>query len=263
MKWRVLLVAFALFRAELSQAAENPPTIREFSPATVVKLGHAMYRQDHAAWVATDALSARVGDPRAAGIRGWIVVEAGPNQRVRFLRSGGEGAEVAYDVAVTPSGKVALSEPTDRTLSDTERAMWSARQTALAGGATLCNPGYNTVVLPDPERPGWLVWLLAPMLKADTIPIGIHYRFSVSKDGSRVLQRDALTRSCATLDPREGSQEGKVPNAVVVTHLVSAQPVETHVFLQLQAGFAMYVMTGKGIWAVKDGAITLLDSRVP
>lgn len=258
----LLGAVLALSAIGAAHAAELPP-IREFPLATVERLGRDIYRQDRAAWVATDVLVARVPDLKAAHLLGWIVEEAGTGQRVRSLRDAGAGLEAGYDIDVSADFLATFSEPADRRLTDLEVAMWKARKTAAAGlaGAEVCRPGYNAVVLPDPEQAGWLVWMLAPMPRAGVIPVGIHYRFTISADGSSVLRRDALTRACGDLDPRQGAKDRSTPEAVAITHIVSPTPVETEVFLQLQSGIAMYLITAGQIWTIQNGAVRQVDPK--
>jgi hypothetical protein len=250
----------ALFGALLSlasgaaQAADSPP-IRAFPLTTTERLGQAIARQDAAAWVATDALVARVGDPNAAHVKGWIVEDRPGGQRVRFLRDVGQGLEAGYDIDVAPDLKTAISEPRDRSLTPEEKANFAASNTAAAAmkGQPVCRPGYNHVVLKDPEGDGWLVWLLAPMPAAGAIPVGGHYRFTISADGKTIVRRDALSASCLVLpkpDPAAGN-----PAAAFVTHVVSPTPVETHVFLQIQSHQTLIVAAGDHAWAVLDGHI--------
>ena len=67
--------------------APAPVPIAEWPQERIIAMGQAIYRQDQAAWVATDAVVAHLGD-RAPPSRlaGWIVVDEGNAQRVRFLR---------------------------------------------------------------------------------------------------------------------------------------------------------------------------------
>lgn len=237
--------------------ATGEPAIRAFPLETIESLGRAIQRQDAAAWVASDALMAKVRNPASQHLLGWIVVSLGEAQRVRFLRDAGNGLEAGYDVDVAPNGKTSLSEPDDRRLTDVEKAMWAARSTALAGlaGEATCRPGYNTVVLKDPEQAGWLVWALAPMPSANVFPVGGHYRFSISADGTRILRRDALSASCMTMDPKAAGSPGRQPAAFGVSHIVSPTPVETHVLVHLQSGMPMIIGAGGRMWGLDKGRI--------
>src|SRR4051794_4830347 len=87
--------------APSARAAETPrPPIRAFDIPTIERLGLEIYRQDTAAWVATDALRAKVPDLKAAHAIGWIVEPHGADERVRFLRDAGSGPEVGWDIDV-------------------------------------------------------------------------------------------------------------------------------------------------------------------
>jgi hypothetical protein len=254
-----IAVAFLALATAVGASAQERPPIRAFDLPTIEALGAAIYRQDSAAWVATDTLMSKVRDPRGQGLIGWIVVDAAPNQKVRFLRAREGRLEAGYDIVVTPELKTTLVEPVDRALSTEEVAMFTARQTATAGlaGAPLCRPNYNVAVLKDPERAGWLVWLLAPLPAANQWAIGGHYRFSVSADGRTVPQRDALSASCMIMNSGAiNIPKGSRPGAYVVTHLVSPTPVETHVFVNLQSRMPIGVGAGDHMWMIEQGRIT-------
>jgi hypothetical protein len=253
------LIAAALLLATSATAQEPRPPIRSFDLSTTEALGRAMFRQDSAAWVATDALRSKVPDFGAAHLVGWIVEDHGGDQRVRFLRDVGRGVEAGYDVDVDRALKTQVSEPTDRTLTTEEIANFAALKSAAANmnGQPVCRPGYNHVVLKDPGGDGWLVWLLAPTPKLGAMPVGGHYRFTVSPDGRTVTRRDALSASCMVTEPapKGTPADGKLA-ASFVTHVVSATPVETHVFLQIQSGLPLFVGAGARIWAINAGHIT-------
>jgi len=253
-----LAAGLALVMAGSGHAQAPKPPIRAFDLKTTEALGQAMYRQDSAAWVATDALQAKVRDLGAAYLRGWIVEDRGDHQLVRFLRDTGAGLEAGYDIDVTPQFKATVLEPTERVLTAAELANYAAIQTANEAirGQPICRAGYNHIVLKDPEREGWLVWLLAPMPARDAMPLGGHYRVSVTADGKTATQRDALSASCAVVGPPPKSPPGAQPAVAFVTHIVSPTPVETHVFLQIQSRHPLFVGAGDHVWSIERGHIT-------
>jgi hypothetical protein len=253
----VLAASLALVFAHPASAADQPPPIRAFDIPTIERLGGAIYRQDRAAWLATDAVMAKVADPHGAGIKGWIVEGEGDDEKVRFLRDTGAGLEAGYDVLVTDKGAQAVVEPTDRSLTANERTAFAARQTAIRNLPDACRPGYNSVLIRDVEGDGWLVWLLAPSPARDAIPFGRHYRFSISADGQTVNRIDALSASCLTMDAKQDLPAGAKSAALYVTHIVSPTPVETHVFLGLLYRIPIAVGTGKDtVWIVDNGKIS-------
>lgn len=233
-------------------AQDAPPPIRQFDLPTIQKLGHDMYVQDQAAWHATDALQAlhSVAELQKEKVHGWIVEADG--RLVRFIRDGEGGPEAAYDINYA-SGKPVVSVPQDRHLSDTEKAQHSASLLAIKSITQRCGENYNTVVLRDPEGDGWLAWALAATLNPDRIMMGGHIRLTVSADGTAVIRRDALSRSCTILGKSEG---GRQADSVLITQLVSDIPVETAVFKSLEHRIPIFISTpDRALWAVEGDKI--------
>ncbi|MBI1684996.1 hypothetical protein [Caulobacter hibisci] len=235
--------------------AKPPPPIRAFDLPQVEQLGRAIYRQDIAAWLASDALAKKVPDLQGAGLKGWLVEDDGRTATVRFLRDTGSGLEIGYDVVVDGKGAGAVTEPADRKLSEDERLTFSARQAAIAVQPKTCRAGYNTAIVRDPEGDGFIVWLLAPSPAAGAIPVGGHYRISVAADGKTVTRVDALSASCLMIEKPKAA-EGK-PALAFATHIVSPTPVETQVFLSLLYKLPLAIGTngGKDVWIVDQGKI--------
>jgi hypothetical protein len=253
------LLTLAAPAAAQPRQGGQPAPIREFDLPTIERLGREIWRQDVLAARATDALLARVPDPAAAGVVGWLIAGGGPPDRVRFLRGSGEQLESAYDVEVPATGEPRVVEPVDRRLTADERVRFEAQQAAARRVTRVCRPGYNTAVFPDIDGDGWLVWLLAPSPAAGVAPLGGHYRFTVSADGRTVERADALSASCLAIDPRQGLEPGARPVGIMGSHIVSPTPIETHVFLQLLYGLPMYVMAGDQLWKIVDGRIGKVD----
>lgn len=238
-------------------AAESPPEpvrIQEWSQARVIEMGQAIYRQDIAAWVATDALLAEVAQDQLRALRGWIVVPDGPNQKVRFFKEAPDGFNAAWDVPVV-DGKAGavVALPNDVKLTSDELAQFAATHTARANiGSLRCSENLNTAVVRDPDGKGWLVWLLTATTENGVVPIGGHYRFLISPDGQTVLRREQLSNSCLNMSmtPPDGSTSALL---LFVTQIVSNGPVETHVFLSLLNRIPIYVGVRDRIYEV-DGA---------
>jgi len=239
--------------------AKPPKPIRAFDLPQIEAFGRAIYRQDIAAWLASDALGDKVPDLQGAGLRGWLVEDDGKTATVRFLRDKGAGLEIGYDVVVDGKGAGPVTEPADRKLTDEERLSFSARAAAIAAQPAACRPGYNTAIVRDPQGDGFIVWLLAPSPAAGAIPVGGHYRVSVAADGKTVTRVDALSMSCLLME-RPKAQAGQQPVMVFATHLVSPTPVETHAFLSLLYKLPIAVGTGPNeVWAVDQGRISKMD----
>ncbi|MFT4254925.1 MAG: hypothetical protein QM608_20880 [Caulobacter sp.] len=235
--------------------AKPPPPIRAFDLPQIEAFGAAIYRQDIAAWLATDALVAKVPDLQGAGVKGWLVEDDGKAATVRFLRDVGTGLEIGYDIVVDGKGAGPVTEPAVRKLTDDERLMFSARQAAIAAKPSSCRPGYNTAIVRDPQGDGFIVWLLAPSPAAGAIPFGGHYRVTVAGDGRTVTRVDALSASCLLLD-RDAKDAKGDPVMMYATHIVSPTPVESHVFLSLLYKLPLAIGTGPDeIWLVDQGRV--------
>lgn len=240
------------------RAQEGAPEIRQFDLSTIQKLGRDMYVQDQAAWHATDALQALhpMAEMQTEKVGGWIVEAEG--QLVRFIRDGDAGPEAAYDISYA-SGKPVVSVPKDRHLSGEEMAQFGARSLAIKSITQRCGDNYNTVVLRDPQGDGWLAWALAATSNPNLIMMGGHLRLTVSADGTTIIRRDALSRSCTAIN-KQGEKDAKQPAGVFTTQLVSDIPVETAVFNSLEHRLPIFIGTpDKSVWAVEGDKIRKLQ----
>ena len=256
MRQPILSVCALLFLSVPAFAQDTAPEIRQFDISTLEKLGHAIYVQDEAAWHASDALIARhpQSDLVKEKIRGWIVEDRPDGQLVRFVREGDSGLEAAYDIHYA-GGSSSISEPQDRHLTDEEKAQFGARNLAIKSITQRCGDNYNTVVLKDPEGPGWLAWALAATTNPNLVVAGGHHRLTVSADGTQVVKMDALSRTCVVMN-KNGAPSGSSVAGLFSTQLVSNVPLETFVFLSLQQHVPFYVGTpDRTVWKIADGKI--------
>jgi hypothetical protein len=241
-----------------SEADANEKPIREFDIPTLEKLAQQMNAQDRLAWRATDVLVAHRTEAgvKADGVNGWITSQRDGRDVVRFIHVGDRGPEVLYDVAFPEGGEPTFAPPSDRTLSPDEIAQYAARTFAKNNIATRCSDRYNTVALKDPESDGWLVWALAASLDPNVMPIGGHYRFTISPDGRTIRARDALSRSCMNIAIDETNS--------FMSHLVSLTPLETHAFASLTYHKRFHVGTEDGrAWRVDGGRIVRVEQDAP
>ena len=248
--------------------AQDSPGIRQFDIPTLEKLGRDMYAQDQAAWHATDALLAvhPQADLLKENVHGWIVEDRPEEKLVRFIRDGDSGPEAAYDIHVA-NGPPVVSEPQDRHLTNEEKAQYGARNLAIKSITERCGDNYNTVVLKDPDGPGWLAWALAATANPNMVIAGGHHRLTVSTDGMQVVRMDALSRTCAVMQ-KAGAPAGSSVVALFGTQLVSNLPVETFVFLSLQQHIPFFVgIPDRTVWRVASGKIeklgTMGDKKAP
>lgn len=240
--------------APQTRDAQAPTRIEPWPLEKVSRLGDALYRQDNASARGTDALVARFGQAGLPqDLRGWITIPEDRSHRVRFVAERDGRMVAAYDIVVVGERAGAVEDADGQPLSAEQQAMFDARLTAASNiGALRCTPRYNPVVMKDPEGDGWLVWLLASTNDPNQVIMTGHYRFRVSADGKTVLNRDQLSASCVT-QPRPPAGAQSV--GLVVSHIVSDLPVETHVFTSLLYRQPVYVAIGDKIWNVNGARI--------
>lgn len=152
-------IFFALAMTGTALAQDAPPQqVQVWSIPETVRLGQAIWRQDMASARATDAFLAAYAGKLPEGLIGWIVVEDGRNQRVRFLAGTMDAPRAFKDVVVDDRLRAgAVVDAADLTLTPDELARFSARMTAALGIGTLrCAARYNPVILKiRTERDGW------------------------------------------------------------------------------------------------------------
>lgn len=261
-----LFAALSLALSPTAQAADDkPPAQVEVWPLQQTgAIGTAIFIQDRAAWRATDVLLAHLNGQADHGLIGWIVVEQGDAQLVRFVRGDPAAPLPGYDILVDKNGRAGpASQSKDAALPDDQVARYLARNTATANiGALRCTANFNTIVLDDPDGDGWLVWLLAATTDADMVPMGGHYRFHVSADGRTLEKREQLSSGCLNMDRPPSSRNGEVLG-IGTTVLVAPQPLEIHVFLSLLNHLPIYIAAGDKMWAVQGAMIQELDAKAP
>jgi hypothetical protein len=247
----------SLLMAPLGAAAQTP--IRDFDVGVVEELGRQIYRRDMAAAVATDIMLEQRLTLEDYPLRGWVVTEDGSELLVTFIGEYDGELKAVFDVRPEARGNRRFALAEQRPLSSEEAAQFRARTTAEGEIKDPCSERYNSVVLKDPEREGWIVYWLASTTRAGVMVIGGHYRVMVSADAQRVVAADRLSASCMAMELPSGQDTA----AAVVTHVVSATPVETHVFVSLQYRKPLYVITGEEtFWLVDDGSIEKVDRSV-
>lgn len=256
-----LFAALSLGLGSVAQAADDkpPPQVEVWSLQQTGVIGTAIFIQDRAAWRATDVLLPQLEGQTDHGLIGWIVVEQGDAQLVRFLRGDPTAPLPGYDILVDKNGDAGPAiQSKDAALPDDQVAHYLARNLAIANiGDLRCTANFNTVVLDDPDSDGWLVWLLAATTDA-SVPMGGHYRFHVSADGRTLEKREQLSGGCLNMDRPPASPDGEVLG-IGTTVLVASQPIEIHVFLSLLNRLPIYVMAGDKIWSVEGATINEID----
>lgn len=261
MRLSCLYAAAFLSLASPASAVQQPSAQVEAWPVEKTgRIGQAIWRQDVAAARATDALLAQSGGSPPEGLIGWIVVDEGESQRVRFLSGAPEQPRAFKDVVVDAQFRaVRVEDAADPVLPEDQIARFAARNVAARNfGPLRCAARYNAVVLDDPDGEGWLVWLLASTTQANIVPMGGHYRYHVSADGQTVERREQLSGSCLDMDKAQATQGGQTVG-LVTNVIVAPRPLEVHVFLSLLNRVPIFVLADQKVWAVEGARIRQMD----
>jgi hypothetical protein len=264
------IVLFAAAFAHFGRSAESVP--QELAPQEeqaalqrAEATGLTIYKHDHAAAVATDALGALgilKSDKRG---RGWITENQGEGILVTFISGdANEVPQALYRVSVSKEGQVTgppqeLKVP--QALTEFESGAAAARIFAGKYSFQPCAERYNTVVLPadSSATPNWGVYLIPGTQDALRIPLGGAHRLELDATGRNLVSERAFTRSCVVLGDPKGDAN-KRPVGLFATHLMDPVPTEIHVFWNLWAGIPLYISTPPNgtVWNISKGHISLV-----
>jgi len=263
----VLAVTLAFFaglgcheRAKTNRETEAVLTSAERALVeTTEKLGRQIYLHDRYAAKATNLLFAHGVDLAEFGAQGWITESRPDGCVVTFVASDPEPWRSLCVVTFSER-----EEPNiilvDKDLTETQAAMFDARQLALKAVEHPCSDAYNTVVIPREEGPGWLAYALAATSDPNLLLIGGHSRATVSADGRTVLEQRCFAKDCLVLRQLDDSGSDRDVAAYTVGHMLDERPTEIHVFLNLLCSKPLYVVTSdRRFWLIEDGRIRLLQ----
>ena len=227
------------------------------------QIGAQLYELDQAAQAAYKAGEELRAFRRDDKILDWVSERSGGNYRIIFVGEARDGTPVAlYQVEVSASG--ALMDEMRRLdkspLQDRLAAQYAAGKNAAAIEHESCSNEYQTFVLPNADggQQGWSAYLLPRSSYADVIMFGGSYRMDMTANGDRVQAFSALAADgCSVLsnpvDAEALQQDGAQRSG----------PNELHVYLSLQAGKPLYVISEDHTWLIQNGRIRLMPRGVP
>lgn len=237
-----------------------------------VKLGVALYIHDKAAAIGTDVLQENAKSLGELSLGGYLTMQEADEQGtprdsmlVLFYTRDAE-PRVACRVHV-PLGNNAVPSLEEvkpaAPMSEGMRLLVRARAAAIRAMGKPAQP-INPVVLPAElaGEKGILVYLIAGTARPEVAVLGKHYRVLVAVNGSTVERIEPLTKSALELPLQEGSApSASRVAALAVTHLLTPQPLETHVLASLMYRLPLYVETPRGTWRVDAGRVSFLGER--
>ncbi len=238
--------------------------IREFNVPVLEKLGRELSRRDSIAARAADLVVETQPLSKSLKMRGWIT-ELGRNEdTVYLIAETASGPTLAYTVQFRHSGKPAVQDVRGQPLPDGVAVRYRARQTAITALAgRLFKTSYNFEILDDPDGRGFLVYALAATTDSDQVVMAGHFRVTVSADGKKAEQVDALSKSLVLSGPmKSGVPQGGEAVALFLIQLVSDKPVETLIYTANLARKDIYVRTPDGkTWVVGKGKMRVNPSK--
>ena len=224
------------------------------------RLGRMLYIRDDAAAKATDLLISQGVDFIEADSKGWIT-ECQEDSCIVTYVTGKPQQWQSFCVVEFKAGEDPNVYFSNKDLTETQSAMFEAKQRAFEAIDKPCSKAYNTVVIPRDDESGWLAYALAATTIPDALVVGGHYRVTVSEDGQTILVKRRFTKSCLVLSthPEDMPPDTKLA-ALTLTHLLDNTPTEIHVWLNLQCGLPLYVGTpDRRMWRIEDGSIQFVS----
>jgi hypothetical protein len=253
-EFRKLRVALALLASLVFAGDGVASEIREFDTPTLEKLGNEISRQDELAARADEVVKATHPAARALKMRGWITELGSGGDTVYLIAETASGLCLAYTATFHDKGKPQIEDRRGQALPANVALRFKARETALAAVVNrLFDVPYNAEVLDDPDGSGFLVYFLAASNRSGDRILGGHFRITVSADGSKAEQIDALSHGI--IQDKTKTEERTHQKAIVISQLVSDVPVETFIYSSHLFGLPIFVGTRTGTWKVANGRI--------
>lgn len=251
----------ALPSTEVLYAEDKSPAIRNLDVKTIEKLGRELYKRDSLAAAATDLLFEKYPEARKMKFGGWLTEISDEVSRVYLFKRADDGVKQGYVAVFSEEDDPKITKHLDEPIPEAVKLRLLARSTAIEAIPGFYDRPYNFEVLDDPDGKGFIVYSLAATKDANEVVVGGHSRVTVSEDGKKAESVDELSKSLLIIPKSPPGAEKEVV-AFTVSHIVSATPVETHVFLSLLHKKSFYVTTGKEeVWKVEDGSITEVETE--
>lgn len=117
-----------------------------------------------------------------------------------------------------------------------------------------CEGNYKAVSVYDNIGNTENLYLILENSNPKYFQIGRHIRFRLKLGTNQLIDVTPSSKTCMAVP----SGDNSIP---YVTHIMSNEPTEFHVFLSLYHHKAIYVGTKAGAWKVENGKIELLESK--
>ena len=260
-------------RVDLCRGSQPIPADIESNIRDSEETGRELFRLDQVGWIATDVFREHA-DFGEKQVGGWLALRAGredgtpaggyiaeffsraePYHLIATVTVPAErGVKPGFQLHEPPTPLPASAIPIVRARQNAIR--YVREQGGLAGTV-------NPVVIPAARGKGVLVYLLAGTDKREVV-FGRHHLVRMSEDGTQVVHHEPLSRTHLRIPLPETVGPDPCSSMMIVNHVVSDWPLETHVFLSLEhAPLLILVMTERGLWRVERGKIAFVTAEIP
>ncbi len=118
-----------------------------------------------------------------------------------------------------------------------------------------CKGNYKAVSVYDQTSNTENLYLILENPNPEYFQIGRHIRFRFKLGTNQLIDVTPSSKTCLAIP---SSSNNSIP---YVTHIMSNEPSEFHVFLSLYHHKTIYVGTQAGAWKVENGKVELLESK--
>lgn len=250
---RTLCSALVLWVGAIGSVQAQTPE-QAVAIARAESVGRELYEHDRAAWLATDALFAELGDGARERLRGWVTERQGESVVITFVAAGSEATTSLYR-AVYRAEDLQERGETSEPLSAAQLRLYRAREAAIRVPVEFCSQAYNSVTLPREGSGVVDVYLMPGTTDPGEVLVGGYHRIAVD-EASVVVETQAFSRSCLTLRKDDPAMRNAEEVFLWFSHIVTTTPTETHVFINLSQALPLYVSTQSGLWALRDGRVS-------
>lgn len=223
--------------------------VQEVTIETAQKRAKEIFAKDVYAAKATDFLLEQGLLNKQSGVSGWITQIENDLPKTYFIGSSANGYKVIFEVHFPDGNAPELVTPSKITARLANK--FQARQQALKSIKSPCSNNYNSVIIEDDDKV--IIYALAATTERDKMVVGGHYRFTYTKDATKLLSKERLSNSCLVLEKREDSTP-------FFTHILTDSPLEVHSYLSKLHG-EFYISTRSGLYKANNGEFTLIKDN--
>ena len=229
--------------------------------AGITQRGRALYQYDKAAALGTDAIFSLKPKPETKGLTQYVCVKTAKGWRFIFPKwnAAHDRVLIAYDAVETSPGKFEAHKFDPPVEAGKEIQVKELALELATHDFKKPDRPYNIAILRAPGG-NFYVYLYPGQIKANAWPIGGDIRYTISADGTKIVDKRPLHKAILDAQPKPGSNEV----AGYHFHILTDLPEDTDILYVMNRKPSMpeYVGVGKMFYLVNiDGTITTADDK--